>query len=190
MDTGKVFVTSARVRTVGTLGIWNRLVRSRWGQAATLALATSLVMTISEVPARRAEAAPKPKPVGVLERPDEMAALITARMTGQSVRITGMTTESAEYIAHPNGQIEATVHAGPVRMRQDHKWVPIDLTLQPAADGSVQAKAHPLDLRISGKRAARVNLPRSVPAAGASPSAGRVPCPHRFSPRTVPPIPR
>lgn len=109
-------------------------------------------MTISDAPARRADAAPKPKPAGVLERPDEMAALVTARMTGQNVRITGMTTESAEYIAHPNGQIEATVHAGPVRMRQNNKWVPIDLTLQPTADGSVQAKAHPLDLRISGKR--------------------------------------
>ncbi|MEU0081787.1 RHS repeat-associated core domain-containing protein [Micromonospora tulbaghiae] len=128
------------------------MVRSRWGRAAVAALAATMAMTLSDVPLRRAEAAPKPKPAEVLERPDEMAALITARMTGRDVRITGMTTESAEYIAHPNGQIEATVHAGPVRMRQNQKWVPIDLRLQPAADGSVQAVAHPLDLRISGKR--------------------------------------
>ncbi|MEU7712059.1 RHS repeat-associated core domain-containing protein [Micromonospora chalcea] len=119
---------------------------------AVAALAATMAMTLSDVPVRRAEAAPKPKPAEVLERPDEMAALITARMTGQDVRVTGMTTESAEYIAHPNGQIKATVHAGPVRMRQNQKWVPIDLRLQPAADGSVQAVAHPLDLRISGKR--------------------------------------
>ncbi|GAB3060473.1 hypothetical protein GCM10027186_10090 [Micromonospora schwarzwaldensis] len=117
-----------------------------------MALAMSLAMTLSDLPVRRAEAAPKPKPVGALERPDEMAALVTARMTGRDVRITGMTTESAEYLAHPNGQIEAKVHAGPVRMRRNGGWTPIDLTLQPAADGSVQAVAHPLDLRISGKR--------------------------------------
>ncbi|WP_238449628.1 RHS repeat-associated core domain-containing protein [Micromonospora sp. 4G55] len=90
----------------------------------------------------------------MLERPDEMAALITARMTGQQVRITGMTTESAEYVAHPDGHVEAKVHAGPVRMQQNGKWVPIDLTLQPAADGSVRALAHPLELRISGARKA------------------------------------
>ncbi|MET7708579.1 RHS repeat-associated core domain-containing protein [Micromonospora sp. NPDC005413] len=110
--------------------------------------------SISEVPVQRAEAAPRPKSAEVLERPDEIAALVTARMTGQQVRITGMTTESAEYVAHPDGQIEAKVHAGPVRMRQDDRWVPIDLTLQPAADGSIRALAHPLELRISGARKA------------------------------------
>jgi RHS repeat-associated protein len=126
---------------------------------AVAALAATLAMTLSDQPVRRAEAAPpKPKPAGVLERPDEMAALITARMTGQDVRITGMTTESAQYVAHPNGQIEATVHAGPVRMRQNNSWVPIDLTLLPAADGSVHAKAHPLNLTISGKRGAAGEL--------------------------------
>ena len=97
-------------------------------------------------------------PVQVLERPDEMAALVTARMTGQKVRITGQTTESAEFIAQPDGRIEATLSAGPVRMRQNDRWVPIDLTLHTAADGSVQAAAHPLDLRISGARRAAGEL--------------------------------
>lgn len=120
----------------------------------TVALAASLVMTISDQPARKAEAAPRPKPAEVLQRPDEMAALVTARMTGQQVRITGMTTETAEYVAHPDGHVEAKVHTGPVRMQQNGKWVPIDLTLQPAADGSVRALAHPLELRISGARKA------------------------------------
>lgn len=115
-------------------------------------LAAVMVATISEVPRQPVEAAPPPPVDEVLERPDQMAALITARMTGKQVRITGMTTESAEYVAHPNGQIESKVYAGQVRMRQDDKWVEIDLTLQPAADGSVRAKAHPLDLWISGAR--------------------------------------
>ncbi len=88
----------------------------------------------------------------MLERPDEMAALITARLTGLKVRITGLTSESAEYIAHPNGQVEATVHAGPVRMRQNNSWVTLNLNLKAGADGSVSAVAHPLDLWISGAR--------------------------------------
>ncbi|OON32074.1 hypothetical protein BSA16_07790 [Micromonospora sp. Rc5] len=106
----------------------------------------------NQIPARKAEAAPQSAPDRVLERPDEMAALITARLTGSRVRITNMTTESAEYIAYPNGQVEATVHAGPVRIMRDNRWVPVDLTLTPAADGSVRAIAHPLDLWISGAR--------------------------------------
>ncbi|MFI1196581.1 RHS repeat-associated core domain-containing protein [Micromonospora sp. NPDC020750] len=117
-------------------------------------MAAVLAVTLTDVPDRRAEAAPAKAPDRVLDRPDEMAALVTARLTGQRVRITGMTTETAEYVAHPNGQVEATVHASPVRIRRDNRWVPVDLTLQPAADGSVRAQAHPLDLRISGAREA------------------------------------
>lgn len=87
-----------------------------------------------------------------MERPDAAAALTTARLTGQSVRIAGQTTESAEFIARPNGQITATVSAGPVRTKRDGKWVPIDLTLRLAPDGSVQAVADSLNLRFSGAR--------------------------------------
>ncbi|MFE9690553.1 RHS repeat-associated core domain-containing protein [Micromonospora sp. NPDC005806] len=129
------------------------MTNTRWGRLLTAGMAAVMAVTVAnELPARRAEAAPLKEPDKMLERPDEMAALITARMTGQRVKITNMTTDSAEYIAHPNGQVEATVHAGPVRMRRDNRWVPIDLTLQPAADGSVSALAHPLDLWISGAR--------------------------------------
>ncbi|MEU5725392.1 RHS repeat-associated core domain-containing protein [Micromonospora sp. NPDC047738] len=116
-------------------------------------------MTVAnEIPAQKAQAAPQTVPDQVLERPDEIAALITARMTGKRVRITGMTSDSTEYIAHPDGQVEATVHAGPVRVRRDNRWVPIDLTLRPEADGSVRAAAHPLDLWISGARSAAGEL--------------------------------
>lgn len=126
---------------------------ARWGRLTTFAMVAVLTVTMSDVPAGRAEAAPSPKaPTEVLERPDEMAALVTARMTGQQVRVTGMTTETAEYVAHPDGHVEAKVHAGPVRIRQNDTWVPVDLTLQTAADGSVRPRAHPADLRISGAR--------------------------------------
>ncbi|WP_406068327.1 RHS repeat-associated core domain-containing protein [Micromonospora sp. NBC_01638] len=73
-------------------------------------------------------------------------------MTGRKVLITGLTSESAEYTALPNGQVEARVHAGPVRMLTGSKWIPIDLTLRNSPDGSIRSAAHPLDLKISGAR--------------------------------------
>ncbi|GAB3864207.1 hypothetical protein GCM10029963_74240 [Micromonospora andamanensis] len=122
-------------------------------------MAVSLVATLIGVPSRPVEAAALPPkhtevstPAQVLEREGEAAALATARLTGQLVRITGMTTEAAEYVAHPQGHVEAKVHAGPVRMMRDNQWVPIDLTLSSASDGSVRAVAHPLDLWMSGAR--------------------------------------
>ncbi|MBB4760790.1 RHS repeat-associated core domain-containing protein [Amorphoplanes digitatis] len=90
----------------------------------------------------------------VVERADEAAALITARMTGQKVRIAGLTTETSEFFAQPDGQITVNVAAGPVRTKRDGRWVPIDLTLRLAGDGSVQSVADSLNLRISGARAA------------------------------------
>src|SRR5687767_4439155 len=44
-----------------------------------------------------------------LERPDQAAAVVTARTTGKPVLITGKTTETTEYRALPSGRIEATV---------------------------------------------------------------------------------
>ena len=116
----------------------------------------------------------------VVERPDEAAALVTARMTGAPVRIGGLTTETAEYFAQPNGQISAQVSAGPVRTRQDGKWVPVDLTLRNAPDGSVQAIADPLDLRISGARAGGGELASVGSGDGrlALGWPGRLPAPH------------
>nr|BFE69028.1 hypothetical protein GCM10020092_023290 [Actinoplanes digitatis] len=90
----------------------------------------------------------------MVERADEAAALITARMTGQKVRIAGLTTETSEFFAQPDGQITVNVAAGPVRTKRDGRWVPIDLTLRLAGDGSVQSVADSLNLRISGARAA------------------------------------
>ena len=144
-------MTPAHFRATGSLG--TRLARSPVGRSLAVGLAAVLTIGISDIPRKRAEAAPAPINDEILERPDEMAALITARMSGRKVRITGMTTDSTEYVAHPDGKIEATVHAGPVRMqRDDDGWVEIDLTLEPAGDGSVRAKAHPLNLWISGAR--------------------------------------
>ncbi|MEV4847788.1 DNRLRE domain-containing protein [Micromonospora matsumotoense] len=87
-----------------------------------------------------------------LERPDEAAALTTARLTNKKVRITEMTSETSEFWALPDGRVEAEVHLGPVRLQNKTtgKWRPVDFTLAPQADGSVAAKAHPAGLRLSG----------------------------------------
>lgn len=86
-----------------------------------------------------------------LERPDEASAVVTARTTGKPVLITGKTTESTEYRALPSGQIEATIAAGPVRMRDEEgEWTDVDLTLVQQADGSVAPRAHPYGLTLSG----------------------------------------
>lgn len=120
-------------------------------------MAVTLVVTISDNVrlAQPAVAAPKPAaPSTPLERKDEAAALVTARMTGRPVLITGMTTEMSEYVAQPNGSIELTTHTAPVHVRQGDRWVPVDLNLSRSADGSIRPKAHPEGLVIAGKRSA------------------------------------
>ncbi|MEU0551373.1 RHS repeat-associated core domain-containing protein [Micromonospora sp. NPDC005979] len=103
-------------------------------------------------PAERAQAEPQ-----VLERPDEAAALATARLTNKKVQITGMTSETSEFWALPNGRVEAEVHLAPVRMRRSGDWIPVDLAMAAQPDGSVAPKAHPGDLRLSGARPASSN---------------------------------
>jgi YD repeat-containing protein len=83
-------------------------------------------------------------------RPDEGAALITARVCGGKVQIAGATTETSEAWALPSGQIERHIAAAPVRVRRDGAWTPIDLTLVELADGTVVPKADPNNLVLSG----------------------------------------
>ncbi|WIN00049.1 DNRLRE domain-containing protein [Actinoplanes oblitus] len=88
--------------------------------------------------------------VTLLGAADEPAAMARARQTGSRVRIDSMTTGTAEFFATPDYRVEARISAGIVRFRRDGSWVPIDLTLQRQADGSIAPKAHPDNLRISG----------------------------------------
>lgn len=87
-----------------------------------------------------------------IERPDRKTAIAAAMETGQRVRITSLTSETSEYFALPSGAVEASVAAGPVRIRRDNGWTPVNLDLQKAADGSVVPVAHPIGLKLSGSR--------------------------------------
>lgn len=142
--------------SVGSILHWTRLSRHRSGRflagAVSISLAVTLGQFVGQSAAGAAPKAPQPGAAEALERPDEAAAVITARMTGKKVKITGLTSETAEYFALPDGKVESTTHAAPVRLQRAGKWVPVDLNLVRNADGSVAAKAHPFDLKVAGKR--------------------------------------
>ncbi|GIF75233.1 VCBS repeat-containing protein [Asanoa siamensis] len=96
----------------------------------------------------------------------ESQAVAEARRCGTEVAVTGLTTGTTEVVARADGQLEATVHAGIVRVRRGDAWVPVDLTLAPGADGAVTAKADPFDVRVSGERGAGGELASLAGKAG------------------------
>ncbi|MFJ6198271.1 hypothetical protein [Micromonospora sp. NPDC092111] len=159
-----------------------RLSRGRGGRALAAGLSVVLAATMADwVVAPLAAAAPQPVaeagPVGsqVLERPDEAAAVTTARLAGKKVRISGMTSETSEFWALPDGRVEAEIHLGPVRLRDEESggWKPVNFTLTPQADGSVAAKAHPAGLRLSGPAGAGEHDLATVETDGGTVSLGR-----------------
>lgn len=125
---------------------------ARWiGAAVGLALVAGLLAQPPDARAAADETTEQAVPEPPLERPDEASAVITARTTGKPVVIIGKTTETTEYRALPSGKIEATVAAGPVRMRGQYgAWIDVDVTLVQQPDGSVAPKAHPEGLKLSG----------------------------------------
>ncbi|MEJ3745116.1 RHS repeat-associated core domain-containing protein [Actinomycetes bacterium KLBMP 9797] len=114
-------------------------------------MATLLAVLPHAKPVEAEPADPASVSTEVVERPDELAALTTARMTGKKVRITDKTTESAEFWALPTGVVQADVHAAPVRVRSSKGgWEPVNLNLVRQVDGSVAAHTHPAGLRLAG----------------------------------------
>ncbi|MGC5033252.1 LamG-like jellyroll fold domain-containing protein [Micromonospora sp. DT229] len=113
------------------------------------------------MPARpdRAVAAPKPtaqpeptaKPNCPQGRPDEVSAAVAARLCGERVEVTNQRTETVQVFANPDGTLTQEQALAPVRVRRgDNTWVPVDLTLERRADGTVAPKAHPRDLSFAG----------------------------------------
>jgi hypothetical protein len=134
------------------------ILHSRTGRALAIGVAVAAVFGMSygaAVNPALAEPVQAPGTPGVgqvLERPDKTAAIAAAMETNQRVRITSLTSETSEFFALPSGEVEASVAAGPVRTRRGNDWVPVDLTLQKTADGSVVPAAHPIGLTLSGAR--------------------------------------
>ncbi|GGK03270.1 hypothetical protein GCM10010123_36480 [Pilimelia anulata] len=94
-----------------------------------------------DVPARAA---------GTDAAPDEATAVAAARAGGERVRITGLTTETDEAWALPDGTVEWSHHYRPVRLERDGDWVPVDTTLEVRPDGTVGPRAAAADMAFSG----------------------------------------
>jgi hypothetical protein len=81
----------------------------------------------------------------------EGRALLTARAENKSVKVESLTSPTTEVWAKPDGNLEAHIAAGTVRMSRDGRWVTIDPTLEARGD-NVTPKAHPGDLVLAGER--------------------------------------
>jgi hypothetical protein len=129
--------------------------RRRVGAAVALLAAVPTILVAS--PSAVSVAAPAPAPVvsEALEASDEQSASLLAYRTRKPVTVTGLTTETSQTVALPDGSFQATMHLAPARMRDDAgEWVDVDLTLERRPDGSVAPRAHPRGLWLSGARSA------------------------------------
>ncbi|MFC6083600.1 LamG-like jellyroll fold domain-containing protein [Sphaerisporangium aureirubrum] len=84
------------------------------------------------------------------ERADAVSAAVAARLCGGRVEIADRRTETTQVFANPDGTVTQEQSLAPVRVKRGDAWVPVDLTLQRQADGTVAPKAHPRGLRLSG----------------------------------------
>ena len=127
---------------------------SGFARSLGISLALAVVASTASVVAepKATIAAPTPTRQAPLERGDEAAAVVTARMTRKPVKITGLTSETSEFVAQPNGTVVATIHAAPVRINVGGRWIPVDLNLRRTPDGTVTAFAHPGSLTLAGRR--------------------------------------
>lgn len=81
-------------------------------------------------------------------RPDPASASAAARVLGRAVEVTGATTETIRRWANPDGTFTDEQHAGPVRVRRDGRWEPIDTTLE-VRGGRVRTRATIGDVSFS-----------------------------------------
>jgi hypothetical protein len=100
------------------------------------------------VPRPTADPAPSdlsPMENGYGATPGEDAAMAAAesaaRRTGNAVIVAGLTTETQQIVARPQGGFSYVGNPKPVRTRQHGTWVPVDTTLHTGADGRLTARA-------------------------------------------------
>jgi hypothetical protein len=78
------------------------------------------------------------------------SASMQAAATGAPVEVAAQTSETSRTLANPDGTFVTEISAGPVRVRRGGGWVPVDTTLEVAADGSVRPRATTTRLAFSG----------------------------------------
>ncbi|MCO8276158.1 hypothetical protein M1L60_36835 [Actinoplanes sp. TRM 88003] len=123
-----------------------------------LALIVLLVVTSNELPAAAAVTpvaqAPATTPRCVEHRDDIASAAVAAKLCDGRVEAIGQRTETTQVFVNPDGTITQEQALAPVRVKSGERWEDVDLTLIPAADGSVEPRVHPRDLKLTGPRSA------------------------------------
>ncbi|GAA0232729.1 RICIN domain-containing protein [Saccharothrix mutabilis subsp. mutabilis] len=120
-----------------------------------LGVATSFVLVASTVTAVGSQAVaqpardPAPTPPVTNEAPDIPSARATAALHKIRVEALSERTENTATFVNADGKLTTEIHAGPVRVKRGDAWVPVDLTLERRADGTIAPKAHPRDLVIA-----------------------------------------
>ncbi|MFG2040558.1 RHS repeat-associated core domain-containing protein [Dactylosporangium sp. NPDC048998] len=155
---GEARVGFGRVSVFGSILRLGRAVRGGWGRTLAVALVLALMVTVVDLSRSpvRASAAPSQlqqasaAPDVPLERPDEQAALVTARVTGKRVRIADATSETVVAMANPDGSVSVESAVEPQRARvADGRWADVDLRLRPGADGRLRPAVSVADVRFS-----------------------------------------
>ncbi|MFC5949969.1 DNRLRE domain-containing protein [Pseudonocardia lutea] len=112
---------------------------SRTATLLSLALSLGTAVVLAAAPAAASPAGPTPGP----------AAPSTPGSTGAGPG-TGATASAASgSVVRPDGARTVTLYSGPVRVRRDAEWQPVDLTLRAGSDGVVRPVASPQDLTLT-----------------------------------------
>ncbi|MEW2522629.1 FG-GAP-like repeat-containing protein [Actinacidiphila alni] len=77
-------------------------------------------------------------------------AVAQAKSSGAPVDIPSLTTATETVTANPSGTLSVTESVYPTRVRRANTWIPVDTTLHTAADGTLQPKAVPSGISLSG----------------------------------------
>lgn len=91
-----------------------------------------------------------PPPVPVTQAPDQASAKLAAFRQGTRVEVLDQRTPTRAVFANPAGGMTAELTAVPTRVRRGDSWVPVDVTMQRRADGTVGPEAAVGELTLSG----------------------------------------
>ncbi|MFF6906215.1 DNRLRE domain-containing protein [Streptomyces sp. NPDC012389] len=114
-----------------------------------------------------------PEKPSVTQAADISSAHVAARLSGRRVEALSERTETSTTWANKDGSLTTELTAGPVRFEDEAtgEWRTVDLDLVAQADGSVEPKAHPEGLKLSGRTG---NPPSSLKAAQSAKAADLV----------------
>lgn len=101
----------------------------------TAVVAAALGVTLLTAPWEGSDEPASRAPAKAAAPLDETAAQVRARATGKRVEVTSLTSATSTTYALPDGTLELTAHAAPIRAKVDGRWMPIDTTLAPTDKG-------------------------------------------------------